>query len=68
MSGGGGGIVIIGGQDIIEILVSHGGKVATFRVERMLDIIAKYRKNENSVTRDDQLFLIRCLNDIIDNQ
>lgn len=68
MSGGGGGIIIIGGQDIVEILVTHGGKVAVFRVERMLDIIAKYRKNENSITRDDQLYLIRCLNDIIDNQ
>lgn len=68
MSGSGGGIIIIGGQDIIDVLVTNGGKVAVFRVERMLDIIAKYRKNENSVTRDDQMYLIRCLNDIIDNQ
>lgn len=66
--GGSGGIIIVGGQDIIDVLVTTGGKVAVFRVERMLDIIGKYRKNENSVTRDDQLFLIRCLNDVIDHQ
>jgi hypothetical protein len=67
MSGGGGGIIIIGDKDIATQIKDHIGKVAQFRQARALAIIAAYEANENSITRDDQQFLLRCAADIVDN-
>jgi len=67
MSGGGGGVIIIGDKDLVDQITDHIDMVADFRKERAVDIISRYRKNENSITRDDQQFLLRCAADIVDH-
>lgn len=67
MSGGGGGIIIIGDKSLADQIAANIGKVAQFRQARALALIAQYRHNENSITRDDQQFLLRCAADIVDH-
>jgi hypothetical protein len=64
---GGGGHIIVGDKPLVDQLIAYAQFVAVFRLEHMLDIIGKYRKNENSLTRDDQQFLLRCAADIVDH-
>jgi hypothetical protein len=64
--GGSGGTIIVGDKSLIDQLIAHQDKVASFRLGRMLDTIQAYRENENSITRDDEQFLLRCAADIID--
>jgi hypothetical protein len=64
---GGGGHIIVGDKPLVDQLIANAHLVAVFRLEHMLDIIGKYRKNENSLTRDDQQFLLRCAADIVDH-
>ena len=66
--GGGGTIIIVGDKDIATQVKDHIGKVASFRQSRALAIIASYESNENSIDRAQQLFLLRCAADILDNQ
>jgi hypothetical protein len=65
--GGSGGTVIVGDEDLATQVKENIGKVAQFRQAQALGIIATYRANENSITRDDQLFLLRCAGDIVDH-
>lgn len=64
--GGSGGTIIVG-DELVGKLILHSGKVAVFRVQRMIDIIKKYHLNENSIDQAEQLFLLRCACDIVDN-
>lgn len=66
--GGSGGTIIVGDKDIVTQLKAHTSKVAQFRLQRMTQVILEYEKNENSITRDDQCFLLRCAADVIDNR
>jgi hypothetical protein len=67
MSGGGGGIIIIGDESLVDQLIANKAKVAPFRLTRMLKIIDTYNTNENAITRDEQQFLFRCAADVVDN-
>jgi hypothetical protein len=67
MSGGGGGIIIIGDESLVQEIKANISKVAPFRVQRAQQIIALYSSNENAITRDMQQFLLRCAADIVDN-
>lgn len=67
MGTGGGGPIIIGDQDIVTVVETHIDKVAQFRHPEALRIIALYKVNENAITRGEQLFLLRCCADILDN-
>jgi hypothetical protein len=67
MSGGGGGPVIIGEKDLATEVLDNLDKVAPFRRQRASDIISAYQANENSITREQQQFLLRCAADIVDN-
>lgn len=64
MTGGNGGPVIIGRQPLIEVLEEEISLVADFRKQRLLELLEKYDVNENSITREDVLFLLRCANDV----
>ena len=65
--GGSGGTIIVGDKPLADQIKNHIGKVAQFRQARALAIIAAYEANENSITRDQQQFLLRCGADIVDN-
>lgn len=65
--GGSGGIIIVGDEPLVEAIEEHIGNVAPFRRSRARDIIAAYHANENSITREDQQFLLRCAADIVEN-
>jgi hypothetical protein len=68
MSGGGGGPIIIGGGDIAEILEKHMDKIAVFRQARVHALLEAYYNNHNSIDSDDNQFLLRCVQDIVDNR
>lgn len=67
MSGGGGGIIIIGDKGLVDQIEDHLDLLAPFRLSRAQTIIARYHHNENSITRDEQQFLLRCAADIVDH-
>lgn len=64
---GGGGIVIIGDEDIATVVANNLAKVAPFRQARASKIITDYRADESSIDKSQQLFLLRCCADILDN-
>jgi hypothetical protein len=65
--GGSGGTIIVGDKDLVSQIEAHIDKVAPFRVSRAQSIISEYTHNENSITRDEQQFLLRCAADIVDH-
>lgn len=67
MSGGGGGIIIIGDKSLADVIEENINLVAAFRRQQAKSIIALYRHNESAITRDQQQFLLRCGSDIVDN-
>ena len=64
----GGTVIIVGDKPLVDTIESHLGRLAPFRVSRAQETITRYHHNENSITRDDQQFLLRCAADIVDNQ
>ena len=64
---GGGGTIIIGGDDLIEKVKANLSRVAPFRIQHFNSIYALYKANEQAVTRDMQEFVLRCASDILDN-
>jgi hypothetical protein len=63
----GGTVIIVGDKPLVDTIEANLNKVAVFRRQRATAIIAEYKANENSITRDDQQFLLRCAADIVDN-
>jgi hypothetical protein len=63
---GNGGVVIIDDQ-FVEVLESHAQFVAPFRLQRMTAVIEAYERN-HTITDDDAVFLLRCADDVVDNQ
>lgn len=59
--------IIIGGGDLIEVIHDNINKLAPFRRQPFLDIYARYKANENSVTLEQQLFVLRCGEDVLDH-
>jgi hypothetical protein len=68
MSGGGGGPIIIGGADLAHVIEKNFSKIASFRQARATKLLSAYYANENSLSDDDNQFLLRCVQDIIDNR
>jgi hypothetical protein len=65
--GGSGGSVIVGDRPLVDEIEAHLTQVADFRREQVQDIVARYRANENSITRADQQYLLRAAADIVDH-
>lgn len=63
----GGTIIITGHKSIAQVLEEHFAKIAVFRQARARELLEAYYANENSLTRDDEQFLLRCVQDVVEN-
>lgn len=63
---GGGGHIILGDKPLVDQIEENINLVSPFRRKHAQNLIAQYRANENSVTRADQHYLLRCASDIVD--
>ena len=65
---GGGGHVILGGGNLAKFLEDNFEKIADFRQKRARELLEAYYASETSIDDAGNLFLLRCVADIIENR